>query len=100
MRERPVARHVDRFALPPQRVPEPVRVDRSCGQDSDCVVKDIGSCCGRFPACVNRDSPADPAAVQARCARDGMAATCGFQEIAGCACRQHECVARDVLDVR
>ena len=86
--------------LPPQVLPAPVRIDRSCHSDGDCAVKDIGNCCGRFPACVNRDSPTDPAAVQAQCAREGKASSCGFQEIHDCACREGTCVARDALDVR
>ena len=34
-------------------------LDTSCRVDSDCAVKDVGNCCGTFPACVNVDSPAE-----------------------------------------
>ncbi len=82
--------------LPPQRVPgTPVVVDRSCRSDADCVVKDIGSCCGYFPACVNKDSPTDPAAVRAQCEQTGMASVCGFREITACTCNAGQCEAAD-----
>lgn len=91
--------------LPPERVPDPsqratplptdgspVRLDSSCQVDADCAVRNVGNCCGAYPACINRGSPTDPAAVQAQCARDGMASVCGFREIAACSCSQGQCV--------
>jgi len=69
-----------------------VAIDVGCESDADCAVKDIGSCCGAFPRCVNKDSPTDPAGVQARCAELGRSGVCGFQEVAGCQCQAHECV--------
>lgn len=80
--------------LPPQRVPEPIVLDHSCRTDADCAVKDVGSCCGAFPACVNVDSPADPAAVKAECDRLGHASTCGFREISTCKCVRGSCLAQ------
>lgn len=64
---------------------------RSCKTDSDCAVKNVGNCCGAFPSCVNKDAKTDPAAVQAQCAKAGMASVCGFQEVSGCQCVQGEC---------
>ena len=82
--------------LPPERVREPSRaplqVDRTCRIDSDCVVKDIGSCCGYAPACVHKASATDPEGVRAQCARDGIASTCGFNEITACRCVRNQCV--------
>ena len=69
----------------------PMAPDRSCRTDADCAVKDGGNCCGRFPLCVNKDAQVDPAAVRAQCAKDGMASTCGFQEVGGCQCVQGRC---------
>ena len=66
-------------------------LDRSCRVDSDCEVKNVGNCCGYFPACVNRDAQPDPAAVQAACAASGIAGVCGFQEIQACACVANTC---------
>lgn len=77
--------------LPPQVLDAPVRIDRSCGTDADCTVKDVGNCCGAAPACVNVDSPTDPKAVQAACAKKGMASICGFKPIDHCQCVEHEC---------
>jgi len=81
---------------PPARVGDrsgPVQVVRSCRTDSDCVVKDVGNCCGAMPACVNKDSPTDPAGVRAQCEKDGMASVCGFTEIAGCRCANGQCIS-------
>ncbi len=80
--------------LPPQRLPDtPVVIDRSCRTDADCAVKDVGNCCGYYPACVNKDSPTDPAAVRAQCQKQGMASVCGFREIAACTCNAGKCEA-------
>jgi len=79
--------------LPPQRVVETVPLDRSCQADADCVVKDIGSCCGAWPACVNRNSPTDPAAVHAACQKNGQAAHCSRRVLNQCACREGQCMA-------
>nr|WP_246109194.1 hypothetical protein [Vulcaniibacterium gelatinicum] len=78
--------------LPAEPMPDaPVQVDRSCRNDADCTVKNVGNCCGYYPACVNVDSPTDPEGVQARCAREGIASVCGFPEIAGCRCVDGQC---------
>lgn len=69
----------------------PMAPDRSCRTDADCAVKDVGNCCGRFPLCVNKGAKVDPGAVRAQCAKDGMASTCGFQEVGGCQCVQGRC---------
>ncbi|GGK00369.1 hypothetical protein GCM10011394_07010 [Luteimonas terricola] len=66
-------------------------LDRSCRVDSDCAVKNVGNCCGYFPACVNTDAQPDPAAVQAACAQSGMVGVCGFKEIEACACVASTC---------
>lgn len=68
-------------------------VSRSCTTDADCVVKDVGSCCGYQPACVNTASRPDPAAVKAQCDAQGMSSTCGFQEISACTCSAGQCTA-------
>ena len=67
-------------------------LDYACGVDADCEVKDVGNCCGRLPACVNRAARPDPAAVQRECGRTGSASICGFQELSGCRCEARRCV--------
>ena len=69
-----------------------VQLDRSCKADADCVVKNVGSCCGEFPACVNKGSPTDPQGVQARCKAENRMSVCGFNEINACHCVHNECV--------
>ena len=87
--------------LPPTPMPvEPAQpapvagvpdLDRSCRVDADCAVKDVGNCCGYFPACVNIEAQPDPAAVRAACAESGMASVCGFREIEACSCVANAC---------
>ena len=69
------------------------QLDTRCHTDADCTVKNVGNCCGAFPACVNVASPADPAAVQAQCRASGRMSVCGFREISGCQCKQGQCTA-------
>lgn len=71
--------------------PVAIAMDLSCASDNDCVVKNVGNCCGQFNACVNRGSPADPSAVMAQCAKEGKMSMCGSPVIAGCACVQGQC---------
>lgn len=73
----------------------PVKVDTSCTSDAQCVVKNVGSCCGELPACVNADSPTDPAAVQAQCRASGRVGICGFRPISACQCQAGTCVPAD-----
>ncbi len=66
-------------------------VDYSCATDADCAVKDVGNCCGYYPACVNVDSPTFPEQVKAACAESGTAGICGFPSIGGCQCVEGRC---------
>ncbi|MGY0634227.1 hypothetical protein [Luteimonas sp. A478] len=70
-------------------------LDYSCQVDSDCEVKNVGNCCGYFPACVNAAAEPDPDAVMAQCAESGMASVCGFREIQACTCTSNRCEAVD-----
>lgn len=82
--------------LPPEAVPpvggNTAAIDSSCRTNADCAVKNVGNCCGYAPACVNRNSRTDPAAVQAQCQASGMVSTCGFQEISACSCSRGKCI--------
>ncbi|MEL1265610.1 hypothetical protein [Pseudoxanthomonas putridarboris] len=76
---------------PPREVATPANVDYSCRSNADCAVKDVGNCCGAMPACVNKDSPTDPQAVQAQCAASGRMGICGFVDITACQCVSGRC---------
>lgn len=78
--------------LPAREVRAPVTVTTHCKTSADCAVKNVGNCCGMQPACVNKDSPTDPAAVQAQCNAKGMMGICGFKEISACQCDNGQCV--------
>lgn len=80
---------------PSAAAPNPLRPDASCRTDADCTVKNVGNCCGAYPACVNVNSPTDPAAVMAQCRASGRMSVCGFREIAGCSCVAGQCSAND-----
>jgi hypothetical protein len=88
----PVAAQPAATPLPPG---VPGVVDYSCTVDADCAVKDVGNCCGYFPACVNRDSPTFPEQVRADCAARGESSICGFPEIRACRCDGGRCAAAD-----
>jgi hypothetical protein len=64
-----------------------------CKLPSDCQVKDIGNCCGYYPACVNKDSPTFPEQVKADCEKEGRMGVCGFPAIASCDCIESRCTA-------
>lgn len=68
-------------------------LDTSCRVDSDCEIKNVGNCCGYFPACVNADAEPDPEAVMAHCAETGMSSVCGFRHIESCSCVENRCEA-------
>jgi hypothetical protein len=70
---------------------KPGEVDFSCKTASDCKIKDVGSCCGYRPACVNKDSDTYPEQVKAECAKNGMAGICGFPSISSCTCTNNKC---------
>ena len=80
-------------STPAKPAATPVVVDSSCKVDADCTVKNVGNCCGYYPACVNVDAQTNPDAVQAQCAKSGMASVCGFPEISGCQCVKGQCAA-------
>lgn len=78
---------------PAQAAATSPKVDTRCRTDTDCTVKNVGNCCGYYPACVNVDSPTDPAAVTAQCKASGRMSVCGFPQIAGCRCVAGQCSA-------
>lgn len=89
----------EKAALPAQDVAveekassgKPGVVDFSCNTASDCKIKDVGSCCGYRPACVNKDSETFPEQVKAECAKKGMSGICGFPTISSCTCTNNKC---------
>lgn len=92
----------DRAPVPPMSQPLPPqrglrtgasagKVDRSCGSSADCAVKDVGNCCGYYPACVNKDSQTFPEQVKAQCEQEGRMSVCGFRQISGCQCVEERC---------
>ncbi|UXA70152.1 hypothetical protein M0D46_03425 [Xanthomonas prunicola] len=88
----------DAATPPPASIPAPatpVAVTTTCRTDADCTVKNVGNCCGAFPACVNVNSATDPKGVLAQCQTSGMMSVCGFREISACQCVAGQCAAKD-----
>ena len=77
----------------PAREAGAITVDYACTTSADCAVKNVGNCCGYYPMCVNKDAKTDPKAVQAQCAKSGMASVCGFPAISSCSCVKGQCAA-------
>lgn len=75
-----------------------VGADRACRTDSDCAMKDAGSCCGYRPVCVNKDTPTFPEKVKAACANDGRVGICGFPAIDGCQCVAGKCAGVPMME--
>jgi hypothetical protein len=80
-------------AASPDDIASAKQVDYGCESDADCAVKNIGNCCGYYPACVNVDSPTFPEQVKQRCEADGMSSICGFPDISACRCVENRCEA-------
>jgi hypothetical protein len=72
-------------------VPPFAEMNRSCATAADCVVQDVGSCCGYNPQCVNREQMVDADGVARQCARDGISGVCGFTPVEACACIENKC---------
>lgn len=67
-------------------------LDYSCRAPTDCVVKNVGNCCGYYPQCVNVATEVYPDFARETCAAEGVSSVCGFPTISGCACEQSQCV--------
>ena len=69
-------------------------IDYSCNSDSDCVIKDVGLCCGQYNRCMNSDAVTDLDFVSASCSNgDGINFGCQIQTN-GCLCVNHVCNSR------
>ena len=62
-----------------------------CEKDEDCEIKNIGNCCGYYPACVNKNYEPDLEAIQKECDEKGMMSVCGFPVINACECTDSLC---------
>ena len=76
----------------------PGSVSLTCKTNADCAIKDIGSCCGYQPRCLNKDSLTFPEQVKAQCAKEGRMSTCGFLAITGCECVAGKCAGIPLSD--
>ncbi|WP_083487420.1 hypothetical protein [Pseudoxanthomonas dokdonensis] len=85
-------------AEPPASTPavaDTISAGAECKVDADCEIKNVGNCCGYYPACVGKDTPVDPEAVKAQCQAKGMMGVCGFPAIESCQCNAGKCASSD-----
>lgn len=73
-------------------------LNASCKVDADCEIKDVGSCCGFYPRCLNKDSQTFPEKVKAQCGKEGRVSACGFPAITSCECVQGKCSGVTISD--
>ena len=66
-------------------------IDYSCVENSDCVIKDVGNCCGAYPECVNKNTITDLDFVNRACAEESLDSVCGFPSIDSCRCVNSVC---------
>lgn len=60
----------------------------ACKQNLDCVITNVGNCCGYYPRCANVSATFAPPVCT-----EGQAGVCGFPSIDSCECRQNVCVS-------
>ena len=70
-------------------------IDYSCKNDSDCEIRDVGNCCGYYPACVRKDSKIDKSTIEEVCNTKQIGGVCGFPDITSCICSENKCRAPD-----
>ena len=67
-------------------------LDYGCQVHEDCVVMNVGNCCGYYPECVHKSSTPDPSKS---CPQDGdgdeIMGICGWTEIEKCVCESNRC---------
>jgi hypothetical protein len=73
-------------------------LDLSCKTAADCSIKDVGSCCGYQPRCVNKNAPTYPEQVKAKCAQEGRVSHCGMPTVTGCECLSGKCANLGAAD--
>ena len=62
-------------------------LDSSCTMDNQCVVQNVGDCCGYFPMCINSDSVLVPSEVTDICANQ-KTTDCKPMVISYCRCQK------------
>ena len=62
-----------------------------CKSNSDCEIKNIGSCCGYYPSCVNKNFSPDLDAVRKECKEMWFVSVCWHEVIDRCRCVNNTC---------
>lgn len=74
-------------------------IDYSCERALDCEIKDVHSCCGYYPKCVNKNTTVNASIVQELCNQVSFTGHCGYLDIKSCKCENKKCVgSEEVVD--
>ncbi|KAK0385804.1 hypothetical protein NLU13_6981 [Sarocladium strictum] len=73
-------------AIPPPP-PASIPTHLQCKSDQDCVVRNVGNCCGYYPQCANPKAKLPPP-----CPNGGFG-VCGFPVVEACSCRGGKCLS-------
>ena len=66
-------------------------LNKSCNTSNECVIANIGNCCGYYPTCLNKDAKPDADFVNRICNKASIAGMCGFPSIESCECIENRC---------
>ena len=66
-------------------------LDNSCQTSNECVIANVGNCCGYYPACLNENAKPNPDYVRRICDQASIGGVCGFPSIESCECVNSKC---------
>ena len=90
----PLSKPASAPPVPVAKTDATTTVNYGCKTSADCAVKNVGNCCGQYPACVNKNSRTFPDQVRAQCTKQHSLGVCGFPSISGCECVAGKCSAQ------
>lgn len=74
-------------------------IDRSCQVDGDCVIKNIGNCCGGYTECVNVNAVTHPWLVEHYyCRESRIGSICDSQPPSSCRCNKNQCTDLEQIE--
>jgi hypothetical protein len=67
------------------------KLPTACQSEADCVIADVGNCCGHYPACVTKQKPFDRYELRRICEKESIGSVCGYPDVSGCRCVNGQC---------
>lgn len=72
-------------------------IDYTCERALDCEIKDVHSCCGYYPKCVNKNTIANATLVEDLCGQSSFTGYCGYIDIKSCKCENKKCIGSEEI---